>query len=80
MKVFHKKVRDRSTIPCEGNCPYLVVTDTLNCRKDSEGVVDMEEVRGTGKCPFWPQQEREITRKGNQMNRGGIEPVINKAD
>jgi hypothetical protein len=60
MKVFHKKVRDRLTIPCEGNCPTLVVTDTLNCRQDSEGVVDMEEVRGTGKCPFWPQQEREI--------------------
>jgi len=52
MKVFHKKVRDRSEIPCEGNCPYLVVTDTLNCRKDSEGVVDMEEVRGKAECPF----------------------------
>jgi hypothetical protein len=34
-------------IPCENNCPYMVVTDTLNCRKDSEGVVDMEEVRDT---------------------------------
>jgi hypothetical protein len=38
----------------------LVVTDTLNCRKDSEGAVDMEEVRDTGECPFWPHQEREI--------------------
>ena len=64
MKVFLNKVRDHSKIsskiPCEGNCPYLVITDTLNCRKDSEGTVDMEEVRGTGKCPFWPHQEREI--------------------
>jgi hypothetical protein len=60
MKAFHKEVRLRSGIPCEGNCPYLVVTDTLNCRKDSEGVVDMEEVRDTGECPFWPHPEREI--------------------
>lgn len=60
MKVFHNGVRYHSGIPCEGNCPYLVVTDTLNCRKDSEGVVDMEEVRDIGECPFWPQEEREI--------------------
>jgi hypothetical protein len=60
MKVFHNKVRDHSKIPCEGNCPYLVITDTLSCRKDSEGTVDMEEVRGTDKCPFWPQQEWEM--------------------
>jgi hypothetical protein len=60
MKAFHNEMRDRSEIPCEGNCPYLVVTDTLNCRKDSEGVVDMEEVRDTGECPFWPHQKRGI--------------------
>ena len=64
MKAFHNEVRDRSGIPCEGNCPYLVITDTLNCRKDSEGVVDMEEVRDTGECPFWPHQEREIGPTG----------------
>jgi hypothetical protein len=39
-------------IPCEDNCPYMVITDTLNCRKESEGLVDMEEVRGAGKCLF----------------------------
>jgi hypothetical protein len=44
-------------ISCESNCPYMVVTDTLNCRKELEGLVDMEEVRGTGKCPFWPNKE-----------------------
>jgi hypothetical protein len=44
-------------IPCESNCPYMVVTDTLNCQKELEGLVDMEEVRGTGKCPFWPNKE-----------------------
>ena len=60
MKAFHNEVRDRSEIPC----PYLVVTDTLNCRKDSEGVVDMEEVRGTGECPFWPHKDRETKGKG----------------
>ena len=60
MKVFHNKAIDHLKIPCEGSCPYLVITDTLNCRKDSEGTVDMEEVRGTGKCPFWPHPEREI--------------------
>jgi hypothetical protein len=59
MKAFYKKATNHSKIPCEGNCPHFVVTDTLNCRKDSEGVVDMEEVRGTGECPFWPQEERE---------------------
>jgi hypothetical protein len=72
MKVFNKKVSDfervESTrdlfkfsprkIPCESNCPYMVVTGTLNCRKELEGLlVDMEEVRGTGKCPFWPNKE-----------------------
>ena len=44
-------------IPCESNCLYMVVTDTLNCRKELEGLVDMEEVRGKGKCPFWPNKE-----------------------
>jgi hypothetical protein len=34
----------------------MVVTDTLNCRKELEGLVDMEEVRGTGGCPFWPHK------------------------
>jgi len=60
MKAFNNGARNRSEIPCEGNCPYLVVTDTLNCRKDSEGVIDMEEVRDTGECPFWPGPKREI--------------------
>jgi hypothetical protein len=73
MKVFDKKVSDlervESThdlfkfspqkIPCENNCPYMVVTDTLNCRKELEGLVDMEEVRGTSKCPFWPHKDLE---------------------
>jgi hypothetical protein len=59
MKAFRNEVRDRSEIPCEGDCPYLVVTDTLNCRKDSEGVVDMEEVRDKGECPFWPHKGLE---------------------
>lgn len=63
MKVFQKKVSDSERvgwthdlfkfstqkIPCESNCPYMVVTDTLNCRKEFEGLVDMEVVRGTGK-------------------------------
>jgi hypothetical protein len=44
-------------IPCESNCPYMVVTDTLNCRKELEGLVDMEEVRETGRCPFWPYKD-----------------------
>jgi hypothetical protein len=71
MKVLNKKVSNLERverthdlfkfsppkIPCESNCPYMVVTDTLNCRKELEGLVDMEEVRGTGKCPFWPNKE-----------------------
>ena len=44
-------------IPCESNCPYMVVTDTLNCRKELEGLVDMEEARGKGRCPFWPDRD-----------------------
>jgi hypothetical protein len=44
-------------IPCESNCPYMVVTDTLNCRKELEGLVDMEEARGTGRCRFWPHKD-----------------------
>jgi hypothetical protein len=47
-------------IPCEGNCPHMVVTDTLNCRKELEGLADMDETRGTGKCPFWPHKEQNI--------------------
>ena len=46
-------------IPCEGNCPHMVVTDTLNCQKELEGLVDMDEVRGTAKCPFWPHKDLE---------------------
>jgi len=46
-------------IPCESNCPHMVVTDTLNCQKELEGLVDMEEVRGTAKCPFWPHKDLE---------------------
>ena len=71
MKVFKKKVSDLEKvegthdffkfsahkIPCESNCPYMVVTGTLNCRKELEGLVDMEEVRGAGKCPFWSSKE-----------------------
>ena len=73
VKVFNKKAseleRVESThdpfklfpikIPCEGNCPYMVVTDTLNCRKELEGLADMEEARVTGKCPFWPSKDQE---------------------
>jgi hypothetical protein len=73
MKVFQKKVSDSERvglthdlfkfftpkIPCESNCPYMVVTDTLNCRKEFEGLVDMEEVRGIGKCPFWPPRKTQ---------------------
>jgi hypothetical protein len=80
MKVFQKKVSDSERvgwthdlfkfstqkIPCESNCPHMVVTDTLNCRKEFEGLVDMEEVRGIGKCPFWPprktQQRSSLSR------------------
>jgi hypothetical protein len=71
MKVFKKKASDLEKlewthdlfnfsspkIPCESNCPYMVVTDTLNCQKELEGLVDMEEVRGTGRCPFWPHKD-----------------------
>ena len=53
-------------IPCESNCPYMVVTDTLNCRKELEGLVDMEEVRGTGRCPFWPHKDLEVKLKGKE--------------
>jgi hypothetical protein len=73
MKVFDKKVSDLERveltpdlfkfspqkIPCESNCPYMVVTDTLNCRKELEGLVDLEEVRGKGRCPFWPRKDLE---------------------
>ena len=73
MKVFNKKVSDlervESThdlfkfspqkIPCESNCPYMVITDTLNCRKELGGLVDVEEVRGTSKCPCWPDKDLE---------------------
>jgi hypothetical protein len=71
MKVFHRKVSElkgvewtpdlfkfsTQEIPCESNCPYMVVTDTLNCRKELEGLVDMEEVRGIGTCRFWPHKD-----------------------
>ena len=71
MKVFNKKVSDLESaewtrdlfkfstpkIPCESNCPYMVVTDTLNCQKELEGLVDMEEARVTGGCPFWPHKD-----------------------
>jgi len=49
-------------IPCESNCPYMVVTDTLDCRKELEGLVDMEEVRGAGRCPFWPHKDLRLFR------------------
>ena len=81
MKVFNKKTSDLKSvewahglfkfftqkIPCESNCPYLVVTDTLNCRKDSEGLVDMEEVRDTGECPFWPHKDLEMKGEGKNI-------------
>jgi hypothetical protein len=67
MKVFQNKVIDDSKIPCEGNCPYLVITDTLNCRKDSEGTVDMEEVRGKGICLFCPHKDLETKGKGKNI-------------
>ena len=71
MKIFNKTESDlkrvgwthdffkfsTQKIPCESNCPYMVVTDTLNCRKELEGFVDMEEARGTGRCPFWPHKD-----------------------
>jgi hypothetical protein len=70
MKVFHRNVSElkgvewthdlfkysTDKIPCESNCPYMVVTDTLNCRKELEGLVDMEEARGTSRCRFWPHK------------------------
>jgi hypothetical protein len=81
MKVFNKKVSDlerierthdlfkfsSQKIPCESNCPYMVVTDTLNCQKELEGLVDMEEVRGAGSCPFWPHEGLETKRKGKNI-------------
>jgi len=71
MKVFKKKASDLKRaegthdlsevsapkIPCESNCPYMVVTGTLNCQKELEGLVDMEEVRGVGRCSFWPHKD-----------------------
>ena len=71
MKIFNKKAgklekveethdpfqTSPKKIPCESNCPYMVVTDTLNCQKELEGFVDMEEVRGIGRCPFWPHKD-----------------------
>ena len=71
MKIFNKKANDLERIkwthdpfksspqkiPCESNCPHMVVTDTLNCRKEVERLVDMEEVRRTGRCPFWPHKD-----------------------
>ncbi|NWG03257.1 MAG: hypothetical protein HXY44_10430 [Syntrophaceae bacterium] len=77
MKVFKRKVSDlervewtpdlsevfAQKIPCESNCPYMVVTDTLNCQKEFEGLVDMEEVRGKGRCPFWPYENLETKKK-----------------
>ena len=73
MKVFKKKGSDlervewdhdlsgvsAQKIPCENNCPYMVITGTLNCQKELEGLVDMEEVRGTGRCSFWPHKDLE---------------------
>ncbi len=66
MEVFHKKVSElekvewthdlfnfsTQKVPSESNCPYMVVIDTLNGRKELEGLVDMEEARGKGRCPF----------------------------
>jgi hypothetical protein len=82
MKVFKKKASELvrvewthdlfnfspQKIPCESNCPYMVVTDTLNCQKEFEGLVDMEEVRGgTGGCPFWPHKDLETKGKGRNI-------------
>jgi hypothetical protein len=81
MKVFNNKEGDLERgewgnnlfnsfyhkIPCETNCPYLVVTDTLNCQKELEGLVDMEEARGTGRCPFWPYKDTETKGKGKDI-------------
>jgi hypothetical protein len=74
MKVFHRRVSESKgvewtpdlfkfstqKIPCESNCPYMVVTDTLNCQKELEGFVDVEEVRGIATCRFWPHKDLEI--------------------
>ena len=54
-------------IPCENNCPYMVVTDTLNCQKEFEGLVDLEEVRETGVCPFWPHKDLETKGEGKNI-------------
>jgi hypothetical protein len=73
MKVFKKKVDDLESagwnhgllefspkkIPCESNCPYMMITDTLNCRKEFEGLTDIEEVRRTGRCSFGPHKYLE---------------------
>jgi hypothetical protein len=81
MKTFNKKASDLERvewthdlfkfpspkIPCESNCPYMVVTETLNCRKEIEGLVDMEEVRVKGICPFWPHKDLEANRKGKNI-------------
>ena len=54
-------------IPCENNCPYMVVTDTLGCEKEFEGLVDLEEVRETGVCPFWPHKDLETKGEGKNI-------------
>jgi len=54
-------------IPCENNCPYMVVTYTLNCQKELEGLVDMEEVRVAGECPFWPHKGPGTKGKGKNI-------------
>jgi hypothetical protein len=54
-------------IPSENNCPYMVVTDTLNCQKELEGLVDMDEVRVAGGCPFWPHKDPETKGKGKHI-------------
>ena len=81
MKVFNKRVSDLKRIekthdlfkfsvqkiPCENNCPYMVVTDTLGCEKEFEGLVDLEEVRETGVCPFWPHKDLETKGEGKNI-------------
>ncbi len=81
MKVFKKKMSNlervewdhdlsevsAQNIPCESNCPYMVVTGTLNCQKELEGLVDMEEVRGAGRCLFWPHNDLETKGKGKNI-------------
>jgi hypothetical protein len=80
MKVFNKKTSDlmrvawahdlckfiTPKIPCESNCPCMVVTDTLNCRKELGGLVDMEDIRGAGRCPFWPH--KDMKTKGERKH------------